>query len=693
MILCRTHILLLLCLCLQAACSLCAQTYTAGRESYMTWEEFAAEYMAEYTEEDPSESGTRPIEQLERLEELHAAPLNINTADRADLLRIPFLSESQVDSLLSYRERKRIFLSLGELMFIHDLPYADRRRLSLFVYAGDTLRLCTPLVQRLTRGKHELNTRIDLPLYKRAGFAAATASELQEHPNRYYMGGNWGNTVRYRYRHPSGIAYGMTLQNDVGEPWGRHGNNPYDYISAYAAFATIDKRLKLWLGDYEVHAGEGLLAANSFYHSSSLLLSTLPRNSTTIRPHTGTDEDRYFRGIAAEMKFDSWSIMAFGSWRQIDARLENDSAVTLYTNGLHRTPTELQHRRNLNLITAGTHAVFNIKHGHIGGTFMFDHYTKPLAPPLRDYNRYYMRGQTAVGISTDFRLKFRPFTLQGELATDRKGHIATSHTLRYEPRPYLSLTAQGRYFSPRYVAPHADAMRQASRTQNEAGLMVGLTYRPTQNLETQGYFDYAHFFRPTYYAAIPHTHSFSAFLRTKYTLSPTTFLQLNYTFKTKQKNITGHTGLVEYNTTHRLRLSANYNPSDHLSLYAAADAVFLTTQTASLRTGKMLSSRSTWQCTPHLKTSLFAAAFFTDDYATRLFAYEPLLRYSGLFPSYAYHGFKLANVTTWDVLPTLQIAARFSLLHYFNRSQISSGAQLIDASSQNDLSLQVIWRP
>ncbi len=648
--------------------------------------------MEDLADKGDEESETSGEIMLEKMEELHTSPLNINMADRDALLQIPFLSESQVDSLLAYRERKRLFLSLGELMFIYNLHHADRRRLSLFVYAGDTLRPQTTMLQQLTQGKHEVSTRFDIPLYKRAGFAPATSSELQQHPSRYYMGGNWGNTLRYRYRHKLGAAYGLTLQNDVGEPWAKWNNRPYDYISAYASIKTNDKRLTLWLGDYEVKSGEGLLLGNSFYRSSSTLLSSLPRNRAAIRPHTGSNEDRFFRGVAAEINFRRWRLIAFSSWRKHDARIENDSAVTLYTNGLHRTTTELQHRNNLDHITVGAHAHLNIKSGHIGGSLLFDHYNKPIAPALREYNRYYMRGKTAAGASADFRWRFRPFTLQGELATDRKGHIATTHTLRYTPKAYLALTLQGRYFSSRYVAPHADALRQGSRTQNEAGLMVGFTYRPNSRIETQGYVDYAHFFRPTYTAAIPHSHSFAARLHTKYTLSPTAFLQLNYTFKSRQKNITGHTDLVEYNTTHRLRLSANCTPSERLSLYAAADAVFLTTQTASLRIGKMLSSRATWQCTPQLKTSMFASIFFTDDYATRLYAYEPLLRYSGAFPSYAYHGFKLANVTTWDVLPTLQIAARFSLLHYFNRSQISSGAQLIDASSQNDLSLQVIWR-
>ncbi len=686
---------LLLCFIILVATSMsvAAQTYTAGRESYMSWDEFVTEFMegsADITDEQDEAART---DLLERLEELHNTPININTADRETLLRLPLLTESQADSLLAYRTQKRFLLSLGELQFISGFTYTDRRRLSLFAFAGDSLQKAATLRQRLTKGQHELSTLFHLPLYTRAGMASASEAEIHEHPSRYYMGGNWASTMRYRYSHASGTAYGLTLQNDLGEPFAKLQNYPYDYTSAYAVYTPINRKWRLLLGDYEVQAGEGLLAANRFYGGRTMLLIALPTAGGAVRPHTSTDEDRFLRGAAATLTSGHWQHTAFASWRQRDARIEHDSVRTLYTDGLHRSMTELTHRRTLNNITAGLRTEFRREGLRIGGTFIFDHYAQPIAPPLQNYNRYYLRGQTAAGISADYRLHQRRLTAQGEIATDRNGHLATLHTVRIEPESGLSFTLQGRYISPRYVAPHSDAQIQNSRTQNEVGLLASFTLNRFKRIELQGYADFFTFPRPTYTASAYGSKGVETWFQAKYMPSAPLYLLLSYKLKSRQRNIAGHKGTLEYVTNHRVRLAANYSPTPRVTLYAAADATLLTTQTANARTGWMLSGRSSWQCTSRLKFNFFAATFFTADYATRLYAYEPQLRYAGAFPSFAYHGMKYVAQTAWRVSPTLQVAARFSTLHYFNRSQISSGSQLINASSQNDLSLQIIWQP
>lgn len=83
-----------------------AQTYTMGPESFMSWEDFVAEYIDNADEADmEAAEGSLLTRQLELLEELHYHPFNINTVHRSDLLRVPLLNEAQVDSILAYRAR------------------------------------------------------------------------------------------------------------------------------------------------------------------------------------------------------------------------------------------------------------------------------------------------------------------------------------------------------------------------------------------------------------------------------------------------------------------------------------------------------------------------------------------------------------------------------------------------------------
>ncbi|EJX05797.1 hypothetical protein EVA_06094, partial [gut metagenome] len=73
------------------------QNQTMGRENYLTWDEFLEHYLFD-KDTDDAEGERQHLLELEKLEELHQQPLNINTAAREDLLKLPFLNEVQVDS-------------------------------------------------------------------------------------------------------------------------------------------------------------------------------------------------------------------------------------------------------------------------------------------------------------------------------------------------------------------------------------------------------------------------------------------------------------------------------------------------------------------------------------------------------------------------------------------------------------------
>lgn len=680
---------------LSSACSLCleAQTFTEGRTSpYMSWDDFAAEY-AEMSNDDEVESDGTLTRSLDILEQLHAAPLNLNTASRDELLAIPLLTEAQADSILLYRQQKRLFLSLGELQLVSGLNYDDRCRLSLFVYAGDTLRALPTWKQQLLRGRHEISFRLDQPLYRRAALKNHTAEELKENPNAVYLGYDVAHTLRYRYTYGRSTAYGLTLQNDVGEPFGERGNYPYDYASAYFTHRTRDERLSYWLGDYDVNAAQGLLIGNSFMSNRLGLASALPIHRTVVRPHTSNDESDYLRGGAARLALGRWALTAFASWRKLDGRLENDTLRSFLTTGLHRTERELSRRRAIGQLTGGLHMDYRQTNYSLGATLLYDHYDKAVFPPLRADNRYYLRSQTAAGASVDYSLRGRRWEAQGELATDRHLHLATSHSLRYAATSSTAFTLQLRHFSPRYVAPHAETLSQSSYVQNETGVLLGATSRLTSRLDATAYADFFVHHRPTYRASRGASKGMEATVKARYAFSAPFSLTVKYKFKTRQQDVTNYTGTLQYLGFHRLNLSATYAPSSRLSVNLGLAGSLYATQTSNPDTGWMVSTRTTYSPAAAWTFSLFAATFFTDSYSSRLYAYEPQLRYGGAFPNFAYHGLRTVLLSTYKPFAgRLQLSLRYSLLHCFNRSTISSGTQLIDASSQNDLSLLVLWR-
>ena len=667
-----------------------AQTYTAGRERYLTWEEFVEQYFADTGEEDAdNEEGE---DRLLQLHELYEQPVNINTASREALLEIPFLTGAQADSLLAYRQRKHLFRSLGELQFISPLTRETRQWLSLFTYAGDTVAARRPLRADLFGGRHELTADIAVPCYRRDGNRPHEAEELEKYPNRQYLGNGLSNTIRYRYRSPQGgIAYGLTLQKDAGEPFGNRGNLPYDYTSAYFAWTPAGKRWALWLGDYELNVAQGLLAGTNHYYSHLMLGTSLMRPPAAIRPHTSAAEAGFLRGAAARLQLGAWQITAFAAWQRIDGTLRGDTLTALKTDGIHRTTGELERRRTAGRLTAGANADFIQSTWHAGLTLLADRYDKTVWPPLRADNRYTLRGKDAAGVSAHYAWQIsRRINAAGEMTTDRRGHFATLHTARLAIGTGLDASLQVRHLSPRYVAPHAKAGIRNSRVQNETGLTALVNWRTAPRFSTTAYADFFRFPRPTYKASLSGSKGMELFLQESYTPSQTDILTLRYKMLTRQEDIKGHKGTLQYATTHRLRMAYTTNVLPGYTLHAAIDAAFSCTQTTSPRQGFMLSARGT-HTGRRYSLSAFAAVFFTDDYSTRLYAYQPQLPATGGFPSFAYHGYSFVAQGSIRLSSRLRLTLRNSLVHYFNKKTIGSGTQAIAGPTKNDLSAQVKW--
>lgn len=655
----------------------------------MTWDDFVEEYYHHYAElmDDLEGTVTAQHSVLSDLEEIYQNPININIATREQLLSFPFVSEAQVDSILLYRKQRKIFRTLGEFQVVTGLDYATRCRLSLFVYAGDTLRPQTPLGHVVGRGKHEIINTLHLPLYKRMGYRDAQDLGTKFNPNSHYIGSPFSHTLRYRYKHYDGIAYGLTLQTDEGEPIGKQGFYPYDYISAYAKIDGLIPCTTILVGDFEVNWGTGLLMGNIFFNSPHIAITQRPRLKSAFRPHTSAAESEFMRGVATSFKWKkNWQAQFFVSYDKRDATLKNDTVTSFKTDGLHRNYNEIMKRRTVGQMVTGARTSFHYSNWHIGASGYYAHYNKYIYPSLKEYNRYYLRGQHAAGASLDGLWQAKRWTYQGEIAIDQSGHIATTHLAHGKLGLGTTLTFQGRYFSPRYIAPFANTLQMGSHVQNETGIMVGTVHQFGRRWQATAYADYSYHPRPMYRADTS-SMRFKCSAEGKYSLDDRLQLTLSYRFYTKQQNVTGY-DLMEYIGRHQLQMSSTYT-QNKFQINAATSFVTATSQTSSADFGFLVSSRGKYTPIPQLSLQYFCALFFTEGYSTRIYAYEPQLKYSGAFPTFAYHGMRWVGMIKWEPSKMLSLTARYGLLHYFNRESISSGTQEIPLPTQNDIWIQL----
>lgn len=667
---------------------------TAGG-SGLSWDDFVNEYVenGEWEESDPP-SGA----QLDYLEELAARPLQINRASREDFLTLPFVTEEQVDSLLSYRRAKRGFGALGELMLVKGWDYSSRRYLSLFVRC-DSLYLSpkekTPrrkgLWGKLTSvptGKHEVETRLDVPLYRREGYRTPAAPT---HTN-YYTGNSLHHILRYRYAVRREVACGLTMEKDAGEPVGCRGFYPYDYLSGYVVLRPYGKSWALALGDYELWGGRGLLFGRAFYAGREQLVQPLRQTATTFRAHTSADESRFFRGAAFSRTFRRMDVLVFASYRLLDARLtaDGDTARSLLQTGLHRTLSERERRRNLGCLTAGGHIGYRFRAVRLALSGYASRFHLPLWPETRWYNLGYFRGRTAGGAAFSYHFQKGAWTLQGETACDHGLYVATEHAVGFRPSSRLMCNLQVRSFSPRYVSLYGHALQQGSRVANEQGVMGAVRFFPRQEVELTAYIDLFRFPRPTYTAKLPCAKGMEWQVQGKWSPTSRRSFLFRYRMRVRQQTVSGY-DLLEYRQLHRLRFSSTFT-GGKFSLTPQFDASLALRQTGGRSFGWMPSLRAAWKPGGHFSLKAFFSVFFTDSYDSRLYAYEPQLYRAASFSSFSYHGLRMLVLAGYAPTRRLTLSLRVSSTRYFNRNQIASGTELICSPWKNDLSLQLRWR-
>ena len=668
--------------------SMCAQVFDAGRPQ-LTWSDFVEEYltMLDDESEEANVLTLRGYTVLDEIEPFLENPLNLNTATAEDFRALGLLDEAQIDSLLRYRSRLRAFASPGELMGVRGLDYRRRRWLSLFTYVGDTLVASPNWRKRCFSGRHSLETRAELPLYRRKGFRPSDREELLRKRSQFFLGPNLGTALRYRYSARRELQWGLSFENDVGEPFAAHGNRPFDHVGGFVTYRAHSGRWSGLVGDYALAIGEGLLFGHAFFVHPLLELERTAARQSRFLPNSPSNETQFLRGAVVSGGRGAWRYTGFASHALWDARLRGDSALTLYHAGLHRSLDERTHRHTLGVTTIGARAEWISGRFTAGATTYFAGFSPPVFPSERTYAAGYLRGNHAAGVALDGGYAGAGREVRGEVAVDGSGNISAVAFARFHRRDDWQSVVSARVLAPGYVAPYARVGQDGNRAQNETGVSLALRYAGLRNSVLRGFIDAFRHPRPTFRAAAPavglaggvewehHRGAWSRLLR--------------YRVKTKQQTIAGFAPRLEFCTTHRFRARCGHEHA-RWSWNASFDATAFHCQTRPHpRWGLMLSYRSKVAISSTLQASMFGAVFSAPDFSARLFAYEPQLRGRGAFPSFYGRGCAGVLLVQWKPSLHWTCECRYAAIYRSDRATVGSGMQRIDGHSQQDLSFQL----
>lgn len=647
-------------------------------------------------------------ELYESLFQFYRQPLNLNRAEREDLAALFVLTEAQINALIEHRERYGKLLSIYELQAIRGFDLPTIYKLVPFVtvmdagQAGDNRSLAKRILQEENRF---LMVRYRVFLQQKKGYTTPEPNADGSLPTRY-LGDPGHLYIRFRTSHSKDFSLGFTMEKDAGEEFAwdpRTRRFGTDFFSFH--FAVFNKgRLKaLALGDYMLQIGQGLIMTGGFQVGKGAETTATVRRSTRgIIPYSSVLESNFLRGGAATYELGRFEVTAFGSIFDRDGRLtlgdtlseEEDFINSIQISGLHRTPTELAGKATTRELTYGGHLRYQSANRKfsIGATALNTSLQFPVNRAPRDYNQFEFSGDQNLIYGADFTYLWQNFSFFGEAARSQSGGVGliTGFVSSLSQRVELALSF--RRFDRNFHSFYGRAFGENVRNINEQGIYWGIKYRPNRRWELAAYHDMFKFPWLRFRVDAPSIGS-ESLLRISHRPSKKISLWAQYRIEHKPRNLSDNTTNFDL-PVHTVRSNAWFNVDWAASdLFSFRSRVLMSTfeeggqrsygfaalQDANLQLGK-------------LRLSGRIALFDTDNYDTRLYAYEKDVLYTFAIPALSDRGIRQYLLLYYKPTRKLRFWIKYAITTYRNRETIGTGLEEINGNQRSDIRAQVMYK-
>ena len=658
--------------------------------------------------------------QFEQLQTYLLNPMDINKADEAQLALLGSLSALQIKALIEYRKRYGQILSYYELIAIPTFDRATVFKLLPYITLSDTKEgEAMQLGRWLKYSRRELFARYRRGLELARGFQplepGQTGTRYEGDPNQYYL--------RFRTTYRDRLSLGVTMEKDPGEAFFR-GANPYgfDFYSAHLYLKDVNKYIKtLALGDYQVFLGQGLVMWGGFGIRKSPNVLNIRRVFTPIRAYTSVNEAIFSRGAAAQFripKLKRMEFITFASYRRRDAGLVqipqvSDSLLldslgqdtdnpfveeevgSLPETGLHRTPNEIAQKNALGLLSTGGSLRYMGDHAFIALNVAYFRFDKPFTAQPLPYRQFAFNRQSLLNMSLEYRYNYGNMQFFGESALSDNGGLATLNGLIVNADSKLNFAVLQRYYAPNYQTLMANAFGESQSTNNEAGVYLGIELYPAMGWKFSAFADVYRFPWLRFQLSKP-TQGWESFLRLEHTKSRRLSYYAQFRIEERPRDISSSLSALnvrEQNQTLRqnLRFHLRYVISDELEIRSRIE--FSSYNFINRSRGMVIYQDLVYN--PKnlpLKTNMRIALFDTDDYDSRIYAYESDMLYQFSVPAYYGRGMRFYWNLNYSFNRKVSIWFRYAQTYFADRQVVSSGLNEIAGPRRSEVKMQLRYK-
>ena len=588
---------------------------------------------------------------LELLEELADTPIYINDADEKEISRLFFLSGYQIKSLIYHIQTTGKIMSIYEIASIPGFSKQIAESMSPFIILDNTSN-----ISNNSRARRDLITNLSF----KPGEKDTTL-----------LGSHHKILTKYKASHGK-FQYGFTIEKDVGERFIDKESKTPDFFSGYIMYDGGNFLKRLIVGDYAARFGQGLNINTKFSTSISLTGNDFSSGKDDIKGHTSSDENNFFRGIAAEFGTSRLNMFLMFSHHNIDASIETDTdsgnsyVVGLYDTGLHTKETYLKRKNALTEITYAGNISYNFDMLKIGVTWSKNQFSTPFLSSN-------FSGDETSSFSGYYHANLNRTTLYGEISTNDFKNRSFVQGVKLRPNDRLSINALYRNYSADYISFHGRG--PGSGSNDDIGLFGNFKLELFTHFFITSGMDLSKKSRVSYRNNFP-TKKLKAEIRVDYDINDMIGLQLAYTVRTSTNNGDGGIGMpsIEERKTKGIKAVAKLQIDESLMLTLRTENKKVT-QTGSRGYVTAVDVNYRFRKIP-LTIWLRSCIFKTDDWDSRIYLYENDLLYSYSIPALSGEGNRNYLMIKYSIAQSADIRVKYSIKGIWGEEGVTNSDEL-----------------
>ncbi|MBC7874012.1 MAG: hypothetical protein H7Y01_08450, partial [Ferruginibacter sp.] len=520
-------------------------------------------------------------------------------------------------------------------------------------------------------------------------------------PGATYAGSPQRIFFRYRYTYKNLLQFGVVGDKDAGEQFFKGAQNKgFDFYSFHLFARKIGSIQSLAVGDFSVNMGQGLIQWQGLGFRKSVDVMGVKRQSEVLRPYSSAGEFNFHRGAGITIKKGRFEVSAFASFRKLDGNYVTDTLnkeeviSSFLTSGYHRTPGEIADRNNLSQSSFGATINYRGKRWQAGLNGIYYSFSIPVQKRSEPYNLYAISGKHWYNFSADYSYTYKNLHFFGEAAADKNFNKAFMNALLISVDARVDLSVVFRMLHKAYQSINGNAFTENTYPTNETGFYTGVTIRPAPGWRVDVYGDIYKFPWLKYLVDAP---GYGKDFLVQLTYTPNRQLEVVTRFRSeaKQSNQPGNSSITNFlvnipKQNWRTQVTVKLHPA--ITLRNRIELLWYDNKGVNKENGFLGFMDVIYKPMLQPFSGILRLQYFeTDDYNSRIYAYENDVLYSFSIPAFFDKGFRYYFTLSYDLSKKISFWLRWSQTLYQKRSLPGSGPGDIPGNNRSEVKTQVRW--